>query len=69
MTEAEKVAASLTKADVGLFQNARTFPSGVWLGGPCKHLYPLNLCRLTGELTSLGLAVREIIKGNPDNAE
>jgi len=62
MTDVEKMAAGLSEADVRLFVNARTYPSGVWLGGPCKRLYPLNLCRLTGELTMLGIALRDHLR-------
>lgn len=55
----DKVIAGLTKADKALFMNARQYPSGFWLGGPCKHLYADYLCRLTGEVTERGLAVRQ----------
>lgn len=56
-----ELAAKLTGADRALFVNARTYPSGLYLGGPCKHLYALNVCRLTGELTDLGLRLRSFL--------
>jgi len=56
--DVREMARGLSEADKSLFVSASVYPSGVWLRGPCKHLYPLNLCRLTGELTDLGLALR-----------
>jgi len=56
--EVAEVAGRLTEEDRKLFLNARVFTSGMWLGGPCRHLYGHGLCRLTGELEPLGLAVR-----------
>lgn len=59
MTEAlEASVARLSASDRKLFITAREYPSGVWLGGPCRHLYGDGLCRMTGELTERGVAVR-----------
>jgi len=64
--DVREMARGLSEADKSLFVSASVYPSGVWLRGPCKHLYPLNLCRLTGELTDLGLALRRHLMENND---
>ena len=66
MTNPTTIARSLSETDRVAFRNARTYPSGVWLGAPCRHLYGDNLCRLTGELTELGLAVRAAIRAEQE---
>ncbi len=60
MTDCQ-MADRLTESDAAAFVNAREYPSGIWLGAPCRHLYADGLCRLTGELTPLGRAVRQIL--------
>lgn len=63
--EARRVAAGLTGRDADMIAAAWEGSRGRWyLDGPCKHLYTLGICRLTGVLEPFGLAVKRVLEAD-----